>query len=320
MILNFLRLSFTLLITVVLFSGCAVQPTQFALIGDNPYDDDAFPKYARMVERINAHPGIDWVIHLGDMKSGGSGCSDEQIEALAVINGDFEMPFILTPGDNDWFDCIRESSGHWDRLGRLAKLREVMFAEAPDLPHVSQASTDNFSDYIENIYWERDGVLFATLHLVGLSGAEGGLDIHAEMQRAAINWLEVVFSLARDRNSKAVFLATQADIYPFTGERGWLKAECPDCPLVREHYEEFHSALLEQVKLFPRPVVLAVGDTHLFRVDKPLFDGEHLVENFTRVEGFGEDQVHWVRVVVRPESSSIFEFHQEIIPENIRKR
>jgi hypothetical protein len=32
---------------------------------------------------------------------------------------------------------------------------------------------------------------------------------------------------------------------------------------------------------------------------------------------FGESEVHWVRVVVDPDSSEVFSFHQEIIPENI---
>ena len=61
---------------------------------------------------------------------------------------------------------------------------------------------------------------------------------------------------------------------------------------------------------------MAMGDTHVFRVDKPLYDGEQLVEHFTRVETFGEDQVHWVRVVVKPETKQVFHIHQEIIPEN----
>ena len=44
---------------------------------------------------------------------------------------------------------------------------------------------------------------------------------------------------------------------------------------------------------FENPIILAVGDTHIFRVDKPLYDGDDLVEHFTRVEGFGEDNIHW---------------------------
>jgi len=303
---------------LLLLSGCAVQPTQFALIGDNPYERDAFPKYALMVERINETAGIDWVVHLGDMKDGSSSCSDEKIEAFAVIHGGFSKPFILTPGDNDWFDCARESAGSWDRRERLTKLREVMFSTPTGLDVISQASTQAFPDFVENVYWEQDGVIFATVHLVGLSGGEGGLDIHAEIEDAAIAWLRHAFALARDQNARGIFLATQADIYPFTGEPGWLRAECPACAAPRKHYERFHEALLEEAKLFSRPIVLAVGDTHIFRVDKPLYDGEHLIENFTRVEGFGEDQVHWVRVVVNPDYAGVFEFHQELIPENLR--
>tara|TARA_R110002096_G_scaffold358509_1_gene551581 strand:- start:336 stop:539 length:204 start_codon:yes stop_codon:yes gene_type:complete len=65
-------------------------------------------------------------------------------------------------------------------------------------------------------------------------------------------------------------------------------------------------------------VVLAVGDTHIFRVDKPLYraDGT-LVENFTRVETFGHPNVHWVRVRVDPSERSLFTFRQELVPENV---
>jgi hypothetical protein len=61
-----------------------------------------------------------------------------------------------------------------------------------------------------------------------------------------------------------------------------------------------------------------VGDTHIFRVDKPLYrDDRTLVENFTRVETFGNPNVHWVRVSVDPRDSQVFTFHQELVPDNI---
>ena len=75
---------------------------------------------------------------------------------------------------------------------------------------------------------------------------------------------------------------------------------------------------MSAARRYTRPIVLAVGDTHVFRVDKPLYDGKALVTHFTRVESFGEDEVHWVRVVVRPETRHVFEFQQVIIPENLR--
>lgn len=54
-------------------------------------------------------------------------------------------------------------------------------------------------------------------------------------------------------------------------------------------------------------------------VDKPLYDQGtgQLVENFTRVETFGNPQVHWVRVVVDPDDPAVFSFHQQIVAANL---
>ena len=68
-------------------------------------------------------------------------------------------------------------------------------------------------------------------------------------------------------------------------------------------------------RAFGRPVALAVGDTHVFRVDKPLYDQDgQLVEQFTRVETFGNPNVHWVRVEVDPRQPWVFSFHQQLVP------
>ncbi len=302
---------------LVLLGGCQDAPTQFALIGDSPYAQENLPKYQRMIERINETQDIDWVVHLGDMKSGISSCRDEELLRLYALNQQFLAPVVLTPGDNDWFDCKREIAGGWDRLNRLDKLREIFYTVQPALPLVSQGGSGPFGDFVENVYWQDAGVVFATVHLIGISGKEGGVGLHNNIQDAAIDWLDHVFEEARASNAAGVFLATQADIYPFSGERGWLAAECPACVGVRKYYENFHEALLRHTREFEKPILLAVGDTHVFRVDKPLYDGDDLVEHFTRVEGFGEDTIHWVRIVVRPETSQVFEIHQEIIPENI---
>ncbi|MGV0034729.1 MAG: metallophosphoesterase [Candidatus Azotimanducaceae bacterium WSBS_2022_MAG_OTU7] len=311
--------SLTSLISVFLLVGCQHSATQFALIGDSPYVEENLPKYQRMIERINETPDIDWVVHLGDMKSGSSNCRDEDLLRLYLLNKQFDAPLVLTPGDNDWFDCKREVAGGWGRLDRLDKLREIFYREPPALPLVSQGGRGRFGDFIENVYWQDAGVVFAAVHLTGISGTEGGLDLHNDIQDAAIEWLDEVFEVAGQSGAAGVFLATQADIYPFSGEPSWMATVCPVCLGVRLHYEKFHEALLKHTREFENPILLAVGDTHIFRVDKPLYDGGELVEHFTRVEGFGEDTIHWVRIVVRPETSQVFEIHQEIIPENTSK-
>ena len=65
--------------------------------------------------------------------------------------------------------------------------------------------------------------------------------------------------------------------------------------------------------------VLVHGDSHYFRIDKPMYSSEtgaHVV-SFTRVETFGPPDVHWVRAVVRPGSSEVFSFDDEIVEENV---
>ena len=73
-----------------------------------------------------------------------------------------------------------------------------------------------------------------------------------------------------------------------------------------------------------RPVLFAHGDTHYFRVDKPLFwtgaaaPGERgrQLENFTRLEVFGFPEAHWIRIVVDPADPGVFSFKAEIVESN----
>ena len=50
---------------------------------------------------------------------------------------------------------------------------------------------------------------------------------------------------------------------------------------------------------FGKPVLVAHGDSHYFRLDKPYAapiqpSGKAMVENLTRVENFGAQDAHWV--------------------------
>ena len=65
------------------------------------------------------------------------------------------------------------------------------------------------------------------------------------------------------------------------------------------------------------------GDSHYFRIDEPLLDAQgRRLENFTRVETFGDHQengdndVHWLRVDVDPRSREVSSFQPQIVPAN----
>jgi len=55
------------------------------------------------------------------------------------------------------------------------------------------------------------------------------------------------------------------------------------------------------------------GDTHNFKMDKPLSKPNQLLPNFTRVETFGSPNLHWVKVTVNPASANVFQIEPVIV-------
>ena len=68
-------------------------------------------------------------------------------------------------------------------------------------------------------------------------------------------------------------------------------------------YDSFIAALeKETLEAFGKPVVYVHGDTHIFRIDKPLVghQSQRIIENFTRVATFGHPDTHWIRATIDP--------------------
>jgi hypothetical protein len=88
-------------------------------------------------------------------------------------------------------------------------------------------------------------------------------------------------------------------------------------------FQSFLLALRQEVTTFAKPVAYVHGDSHYFRIDKPLLNAQgQRLENFTRVETFGDNQangnndVHWVKALVDPHSRDVFAFQAQIVPAN----
>src|SRR5919201_2091558 len=107
-------------------------------------------------------------------------------------------------------------------------------------------------------------------------------------------------------------------------ENDQLPATDPAAPgPAPDGFHDFLTALRTLTIDFRKPVVYVHGDSHYFRVDKPLLDSQgRRLENFTRVETFGDNaangdnDVHWVKVLVDPKSRDVFAFQPQIVPEN----
>jgi hypothetical protein len=92
-----------------------------------------------------------------------------------------------------------------------------------------------------------------------------------------------------------------------------------DAAKLTDGFHDFLVALRAQVIAFGKPVAYVHGDSHYFRVDKPLLDSTgKRVTNFTRVETFGDHQptlgdVNWLKVNVDPSSREVFSYEPQIV-------
>jgi hypothetical protein len=86
-------------------------------------------------------------------------------------------------------------------------------------------------------------------------------------------------------------------------------------------FAEVRAAFEREARAFGKPVVLVHGDSHYFRVDKPLLvrrGGGVPVANLTRVEVFGSPFHHWVQVTMDAGNPEVFTFRPRLVEANTR--
>lgn len=306
---------------VLVAAGCASPaPLRFGLFSDLAYRPQEEPLLENVFDDLN-RARLDFVVHLGDLGAPTYGSCTNELWAKRRARFEASVhPLVYTPGDNEWTDCHEGNKiTGFDPLERLASLREFFFAAEGSMgrrtiPLVRQSTDPAFARYRENARWSAGGVTFITLHVVGSNnglGISSALDDeHADRMRANVAWLAAGFAAAKAAGSRAVMVLQQANIFPevtpFPGKTGSGTAA------VRE-------ALEREVLAFGKPVVLAHGDSHYFRVDKPLGRrfGVASIANFTRVETFGSATHHWVEVTVERDDPNIFTFRPRIVEANV---
>jgi len=318
--------------------------SDFALIGDMPYDGRQEQEFRNLIAATNRVP-LAFVVHTGDFWSDGllwkdssighAPCADDTFADRLAVTQQSRHPYILVPGDNDWADCHRAKPESFEPMERLATLRKTFFSGERSLGQktlaVTRQSTQaGFRDYRENIRWVHENVQFVTLHMIGSNNNLGRtVEMDEEFrQRNAANlaWMREAFSLATRDGRRAIMIIAQANP---RFENRWparlqgrylLDGLGLKSPENRRHtgFDEFLDALEKETMAFGKPVVYAHGDTHLYRVDKPLTgtSSKRIIENFTRVETFGYPDTHWVRVSIDPDDPNVFRFRQEIVNAN----
>jgi hypothetical protein len=327
------------------------------LWGDLPYSAvQADPGVPNLIADMNASK-LEFTVHDGDLKAGngvtGNPPSVNCDDSLYTTARDdwfdkLEGAAMFTPGDNDWTDCDRPSNGGFDSLGRLELERKLFFStpyslgtkpmnqevqSGPNEPKClgGTNASPHPTDCVENRRWTVKGVTYATLNVQGscnnLCDTAPNAQEEAARNTADIQWLDETFEQAENDGSAAVMIIMQAD--PGFDQTDPARAPLRDPKTLAETdanpdgFQSYLVALRNDTIAFEKPVVLVYGDSHYFRIDKPLVDssGKRL-ENFTRVETFGDNaanglnDVHWVKVLVDPSSRDVFAFQPQIVPAN----
>ncbi|MCD8481882.1 MAG: hypothetical protein LR015_03925 [Verrucomicrobia bacterium] len=110
--------------------------------------------------------------------------------------------------------------------------------------------------------WEKNGVLFATIHVVGSfnnnqPSIPGAVEEFKERNAANLAWLQQVFSRASALDAPGVALFIQAQPFAHT----W------NMPGFMPGFREFLESLAAHAREYGRPVLLAHADEHRYRLD-----------------------------------------------------
>lgn len=306
----------------------------FALLGDVPYGAAEEPKFDRVVDAINASKAVRLVVHTGDVKQGSERCDNDVYARRFAQYQRFAKAFVITPGDNDWTDCHRTNNGNYLPTERLTRFRQVFYpvpgqstGQRP-VALTTQSGHPAWPEFVENTLWRFAGTTMGTVHVVGSNNnldpwnqidpsdsfAAPRPDRLSEFNRreaAALAWIDTVFDTAIADGSAGVMIAMQAN----------PAFELPATSQQRQGFNRILERLGQRAEAFGRPVLLAHGDSHYFRLDQPLIrpvagGGAAALENLMRVENFGSPQVHWVEVQVNPRDPQVFRVVPHIIQAN----
>jgi hypothetical protein len=312
----------------------AAEAYTIGLFGDMPYNALGRSQYPALLADINRND-VAFSVFDGDLKAGGDGsCSNSLYETALDNFNALERPLIVVPGDNDWTDC-------WGRYGpstlpysdpeeRLNFERGLFYSTDRSLGQHTLKITRQ-DGYPENQRWKLGPVVYLGLNAQGSNdnypyhdtetGAGVPVRSDAEIQRqrdeetarkaADLLWLSEGFEYAARVNAKGVMIVWQQDPN-FNNEQHLTNPHDFDA------YAGYIDALRTATEGFAGQVALVHGDSHYFKVDKPLnrTTGGGVLENFTRVETFGARNTHWVSARIEPRNPNLFVFEPRIVAAN----
>jgi hypothetical protein len=311
------------------------------LFGDMPYNQLGRSQYPNLLADINSS-NVAFSIFDGDLKAGGDGpCSDSLYTTAIDQFNTLERPLVWLPGDNDWTDCWGRygpsQQPYFDPIGRLNLERQLFDKTDQSLGEKTLTLTressegGQYAQYSENVRWVYGPVVYLGLDVQGSNdnypyhetdaeNPTAPVRSDAEIQRqrdeetarkaANLHWLDEGFAYAEQIGARGVLIDWQADPN-FNNEQHLTNTQDWDA------FPDYVNALRSETERFAGQVALVHGDSHYFKLDKPLNnENGGVLANFTRVETFGARNTHWVQATIDPNDPNLFEFEPRIVQAN----
>jgi hypothetical protein len=340
---------------------------------------EAYQPYINVINDINSFNKVEFTVHVGDIKRGNTLCSDNVYTENVVMFNRFAKPFVYLPGDNEWTDCHRANNGSFNPVERLALIRNTFYptnqslgsttmtlnrqsdqtaaptaycpAPPDPLGTLTASELPAGCQFRENVLWTYGVVLFIGLNQPGSNNNRGRTksiwqdptDAEFTARNAAnMAWLEAGLNLAAsDDTIKGVMIMSQAN--PFERFVEPPSSSNDSQVFARSGYADLIKKLRDHAVSLNKPVIVVNGDTHYFRVDKPLTTtypacngatatawdlnpcvavaaptsgNPGRIMNVTRSEVFGDADADWVKVSVDPGDPNLFSFSPQHVKGN----
>eukprot|EP01026_Neomeris_dumetosa_P051781 TRINITY_DN4561_c0_g1_i12.p1 TRINITY_DN4561_c0_g1~~TRINITY_DN4561_c0_g1_i12.p1 ORF type:complete len:961 (-),score=121.76 TRINITY_DN4561_c0_g1_i12:1398-4280(-) len=295
---------------------------------------------------------VNFVVNLGDIKSPEMNCSDEYFQFILDAFNNVQHPLVYVPGDEEWAKCNSESAGAWNPHERLDFLRALFFDEPtmsrgkypmPVTPQSKTVPEDIIEEIMagdievglpENVYWIKNNIVFATLHLVGsnnnlMKSDYDTQEVYEERllefkhrNTANLQFIDHVFDVANSEDAPGLVIFFNGN--PFNQTSAQMNVSNIQ---IQTGFQDIMNLLRNETIEFGNPVVIVHSDNHQFLLDKP-FDlvqeinmtdqGSHQqpIENLYRLVTPGRGQVWWVEIIIDPNHPDVFLFTPRLVRTN----
>lgn len=246
---------------------------------------------------------------INGIKGAHEDCSDQlYANRLSALNL-AKLPVILSLTGNDWISCMGKDMHESTANERLQRIRDLFYGNntslgIPSLHPIQESNNPEFRAYAENMQWESNHILFATLnvpvpdnHFIMRGGQNSEFE---DRQVANREWLRRLFILAKARKAQGIVIFTDADIFTHPSSHLFSLREMPD------GFEQVRKTVVTLSEQFTGHVLL---------ISNQASNKKGSLSNITWHKRLGHINTNatWLKVTVDDKSKMLFTIKKEQI-------